>query len=60
MEFHECRLVHITNFYGIFTVHFHKIENNDIQQLHLNIFTRYTNTPTCFGPFGPFSGSYTL
>jgi hypothetical protein len=47
-------------FYEMFTVHFHKIENNDIQQIHFNTFIRYTNTPTCFGPSGPSSGSYTL
>jgi hypothetical protein len=46
--------------YGIFTVHFHKIENNGMQQMHLNTFIRYINTPTCFGPSGPYSGSYTL
>jgi hypothetical protein len=37
----------------MFTVHFHKIENNDIQQRHSNTFIRYTNTSTCFGPEGP-------
>ena len=36
------------------------IENNDIQQMHLNTFIRYTNSPTCFGPSGPSSGSYAL
>jgi hypothetical protein len=46
--------------YGMFTVHFYKIENNDIQQMHFNTFIRYTNTSTCFGPSGPSSGSYKL
>jgi hypothetical protein len=31
---------------------FHKIENNDIQQMHFSMFFIYTNTPTCFGPSG--------
>ena len=47
-------------FYGMFTVHFHTIDNNNIQQMHFNMLIGYTNTPTCFGPSGPSSGSYTL
>jgi hypothetical protein len=38
---------------------FFKTENNDIQQMHFSMFIIYTNTPTCFGPSGPSSGSYT-
>jgi hypothetical protein len=48
----------VCEFYGMFTVHFYKIENNDIQQMHFNTFIRYTNTPTCLGHSGPSSGSY--
>jgi hypothetical protein len=39
---------------------FHKIENNNIQQMHFSMFIMYTSTPTCFGPSGPSSGSYTV
>jgi hypothetical protein len=44
-------------FYGLFSVHFHNIENNDIQRMHLVRFIRYINAPICFGPSGPSSGS---
>jgi hypothetical protein len=38
-------------------MNFHNIENNDIQRMHLVIFIRYINDPTCFGPSVPSSGS---
>ena len=31
--------------YGMFTVHFYKIENNDFQQMPFSMFIIYTNTP---------------
>jgi hypothetical protein len=35
--------------------------NNNLQRMHFFcIFITYFNTPTCFGPFGPSSGSYTV
>ena len=30
-----------TSFSGMFTVHFHKIKNNNVQQMHLNTFVIY-------------------
>jgi hypothetical protein len=34
--------------------------NNNLQQMHFQyIYCISTSTPTCFGPFGPSSGSYT-
>jgi hypothetical protein len=39
-------------FYELFTVHFSKIESNNIQQMYFSMFSIYKNTPTCFGPSG--------
>jgi hypothetical protein len=45
----------------MFTVHLHKNVNNNLQQMHFQyIYCVSTSTPTCFGRFGPSSGSYTV
>jgi hypothetical protein len=37
-------------FYGMFTVHFHKIKNNNILQVHFNTFITYVKYSYMFRP----------